>query len=66
MRRRDDAPAPVVVVDVGSVNAALARVEAAGGSVVRPRTEIPSLGYYAYARDPQGNVIGLWEAMTPP
>ena len=38
----------------------------AGGSVVRPRTEIPSLGYYAYARDPQGNVIGLWEAMTPP
>ncbi|HVH00440.1 MAG TPA: VOC family protein [Miltoncostaeaceae bacterium] len=66
MRRRDDAPAPVVVIDVGSVDAALARVEAAGGAVVRPRTEIPSLGYYAYARDPQGNVIGLWEAMTPP
>ena len=66
MRRREDAPAPVVVVDVGSVDAALARVEAAGGSVVRARTEIPSLGYYAYARDPQGNVIGLWEAMTPP
>ena len=30
MRRRDDAPAPVVVIDVGSVDAALGRVEAAG------------------------------------
>jgi hypothetical protein len=64
MRRRDDAPAPVVVMDVGSVDDALARVEAAGGTVVRPKSEIPSMGYYAYARDGQGNVIGLWETMV--
>jgi uncharacterized protein len=64
MRRREDAPAPVVVVEVASVDDGLARIEAAGGAVVRPRTEIPSLGYYAYARDTQGNVIGLWETMV--
>lgn len=64
MRRREDAPAPVVVVEVASVDEGLARIEAAGGAVVRPRTEIPSMGYYAYARDTQGNVIGLWETMV--
>ena len=59
MRRRDDAPAPVLVIEVASVDDGLARVEAAGGAIVRPKTEIPGMGYYAYARDTQGNVIGL-------
>ncbi|HSJ73917.1 MAG TPA: VOC family protein [Miltoncostaeaceae bacterium] len=64
MRRRDDAPAPVLVIEVASVDDGLARVEAAGGAIVRPKTEIPGMGYYAYARDTQGNVIGPWEAMV--
>jgi predicted enzyme related to lactoylglutathione lyase len=27
-------------------------------------TDIPGMGYYADARDPDGNVFGLWEAMV--
>jgi len=64
MQREPDAPAPVPVVGVDSVEDALARVEAAGGAVVRPKAEIPSMGWYAYVRDPEGTVIGLWEAMV--
>jgi uncharacterized protein len=64
MKRPGDAPAPVLVMEVDSIDEHLGKVEAAGGEVVRPKSEVPSMGYYAYVRDGQGNVIGLWETMV--
>ena len=37
------------------------RIEAGGGGVVQPRTEIPSMGAFAYFKDTEGNVVGSWE-----
>jgi hypothetical protein len=62
--RSDEVNVPVLTVDVESIEDTLSSVEAAGGSSVRPRTEIPGMGAYAYFRDTEGNVVGLWE--TPP
>lgn len=64
VQREERTPAPVVTIDVPAIDAALAQVEASGGSVVTPRTEIPGMGAYAYFTDPEGNVVGLWET-TP-
>lgn len=61
MRRSQDTPAPVLTVDVESIDQALKQVQAAGGRVVRERTEIPGMGAYAYFTDPEGNTLGLWE-----
>jgi uncharacterized protein len=61
MRRSQETPAPVITIDVESVDQALKHVEAAGGRVVRPRTEIPGMGAFAYFTDPEGNTLGLWE-----
>ena len=61
-RRTAETPsAPVITIDVDSVDDALKQIESAGGAVVRPRTEIPGLGAFAYFTDPEGNVVGLWE-----
>lgn len=61
-RRNADAPStPVITIDVDSVDDALKQIEAAGGSVVQPRTELPGMGAFAYFTDPEGNVVGLWE-----
>jgi uncharacterized protein len=65
MPRTADAPGPVLVVGVESIEAHLAKVEAAGGAVVRSKTEVPGMGWYAYVGDAQGNVVGLWETMPP-
>jgi uncharacterized protein len=54
--------APVVVIGVGSVDASLARVTEAGGEVLLGKQAIPSVGYSAYVRDPEGNVVGLFES----
>lgn len=45
----------------GSVEDAMGRCDSAGGKVVSPVIEIP-VGRFAYATDPDGNSIGLFEA----
>jgi predicted enzyme related to lactoylglutathione lyase len=51
----------VVTIGVTSIDESLKKVEAEGGSTVQPRTEIPDMGAYAYFKDSEGNVVGLWE-----
>jgi predicted enzyme related to lactoylglutathione lyase len=52
---------PVITVDVPDIDATLQTVERLGGSVVMPKSEIPGMGYFAYFKDPEDNVMGLWE-----
>jgi predicted enzyme related to lactoylglutathione lyase len=60
--RPKEAPHPTFYVSVPSVNAAIKKVEAAGGRVVTPHTPIPGMGAYARIADTEGNVIGLFES----
>ncbi|MBB5791432.1 VOC family protein [Jiangella mangrovi] len=63
MFTRDDArPGPIITLDVPDVDAALATVEQLGGSTVLPKTEVMGMGYAAYFRDTEGNVMGLWQS----
>ena len=61
MKRSADTPSPVLTVGVDSIDDSMKQVEAAGGAVVQPRTEIPGMGAFAYFKDTEGNVLGLWE-----
>ncbi|WP_213956402.1 MULTISPECIES: VOC family protein [unclassified Variovorax] len=43
-----------------SIDAALARIEGAGGQVVSPKFELPqAIGFIAHMRDTEGNEVGL-------
>ena len=64
MQRDDRTPAPVITVDVEDIDKALQQVEAQGGATVTPRTPIPGMGAFAYFKDPEGNVMGLWETTS--
>jgi predicted enzyme related to lactoylglutathione lyase len=60
--RGDDEPrGPVVVIDVPDIEAALARVGELGGAVVTPTMPVGDMGFAAYFRDTEGNVVGLWQ-----
>ena len=63
--RRGDLTAPVVTVDVEDIDEALAQITARGGSVHRGKMEVPGSGWNAYFKDTEGNVVGLWQNMTP-
>ena len=61
MKRAADTPSPVITIEVDGIDDALKKIEAAGGSTVQPRTEMGGMGAFAYFKDSEGNVMGLWE-----
>jgi predicted enzyme related to lactoylglutathione lyase len=60
-REESASPGPVLVVDVPDIDAALEKIGALGGSTVVPKQPVGSMGFTAYVKDPEGNVVGLWE-----
>jgi uncharacterized protein len=62
-QRRPETPAPLIVIQVDSIDESLKKVETEGGTTVTPRTEMAGMGAFAYFKDSEGNVIGLWETL---
>lgn len=55
------ATGPVIVIDVDNIDDALTNIEKLGGSPLVGRTPVGDMGFSAYFKDPEGNVMGLWE-----
>jgi predicted enzyme related to lactoylglutathione lyase len=63
MSRRSDAVRhPVITLDVADIDAALAAVTDAGGSVVVPKQQVGDMGFVAYFADTEGNTMGMWQS----
>lgn len=39
------------------------KIETLGGRVVVPKMEVPSMGWWAMAVDPEGNPFAIWEEL---
>ena len=61
MSRSKETPTPVITIGVDSVEEALKKVEAEGGTVMTPSTPIPGMGAFGYFKDSEGNVMGLFQ-----
>ena len=48
-------------VSVPSVTRFMAKVEKLGGSICRPKTAVPGMGYFAICQDTENNTFALWE-----
>ena len=48
-------------VSVADVDAVAAAVVANGGTILIPRTMIPTVGYLIFFRDPEGNAVGAMQ-----
>lgn len=57
-QRGKNTQAPIVVIQVDSIDETVKKVESAGGIVVSKKMPIPN-GSYARISDSEGNVIGL-------
>jgi uncharacterized protein len=66
MHRSGETPNPVITIGVDAIDDTLKQVESAGGETLVARTPIENMGAFAYFRDPEGNVLGLWEVMGGP
>ena len=48
-------------INVKDIDNLLAKAKDIGGQVYRGKTIIPAMGYYALLKDPDGNIIGLYQ-----
>ncbi len=61
-KREDPTTGTENTIDVDSVDECLARIEAHGGKVVRPKGAVPGVGWLAYCEDTEGNRFGLMQS----
>lgn len=68
VKRMGDVPAEgsavdafVCTVGVENCDAAVAKAVALGGTVALPKAPIPGMGWLAYVKDLDGNIMGLME-----
>jgi predicted enzyme related to lactoylglutathione lyase len=52
---------PVVVVEVEDIVATLETVERLGGTTVSAKQPVGEMGFSAYFKDTEGNLMGLWQ-----
>jgi len=53
---------PVITINVDDLDAALVQVAQHGGKVTRKKESVGDMGFTAYFKDSEGNVVGLWQS----
>ena len=52
----------VCTVGIASVDESVASAQRLGGSVALPKMPVPGIGWLAYVKDPDGNILGLMQS----
>lgn len=60
-QRQPDVDRPVITLAVDDVDAALAAVKQHGGASVGEKLAVGDMGFAAYFKDSEGNLMGLWQ-----
>jgi uncharacterized protein len=61
-RSDGEIPTPLFYIGVDSVDATLEKLRAEGGTVTMPKQAVPSMGWFAVFKDPEGNLFGIWQS----
>lgn len=61
MQREAPYGSPVIVVEVDDIDASLETIEKLGGTTVTARQPVGEMGWSAYFKDPEGNLMGLFQ-----
>ena len=63
MKKQNPGHKPVNYIAVESVEEYSKRIEALGGKIIVPKTEVPGVGWWAFALDPEGNQFAILQEM---
>ena len=61
LQRDTPVGSPVITVDVDDIDTALKHIETLGGTTVVAREPVADMGFAAYFKDSEGNLMGLWQ-----
>jgi predicted enzyme related to lactoylglutathione lyase len=63
MKRQNPEHKPVNYIAVESVDEYVKKIEALGGRVIVPKMEVPGIGWWALALDPEGNQFAIMQSV---
>ena len=52
---------PIVTIDVADIDESLATIGGLGGTTVLAKQAVGDMGFAAYFKDSEGNLMGLWQ-----
>ncbi len=61
MKKQNPAHKPVNYIAVESVDEYAKKIEALGGKILVPKMEVPGMGWWTLALDPEGNQLGIFQ-----
>ncbi len=61
-KRQDPVKNTVITVDASDIESSLKNIEKLGGKVVQKKQAVADMGFTAYFKDSEGNVVGLWQS----
>ena len=61
MRRQHPTHGPVNYIGVESVDAYVRKATGLGADKLMPKTAVKGMGWFAWLKDPEGNVFAIWE-----
>ena len=64
MERQEPFSSTNLVVEVESIEESLKAVNEAGGTTISDREPVGDMGFAAYFKDTEGNLVGLWETAS--
>jgi len=64
MKRQDPVKSPVITIAVQDIEETMKNVKKMGGESIRGKMQVGDMGYAAYFKDTEGNIIGLWQNIS--
>ena len=61
MKKKDPNQPITNSISVERIDNTMVEIERSGGQIVLPKTPIPTVGWFSFFKDPDGNIHGLWQ-----
>jgi len=61
-KRQDPVKNTVITIDVSDIDSSLKSIEKLGGKIVQKKQSVADMGFTAYFKDTEGNIVGLWQS----
>jgi predicted enzyme related to lactoylglutathione lyase len=61
LQRQEPVQSPVITLAVDDIDSALVAIEKNGGAAVGEKVPVGDMGFAAYFKDTEGNLMGLWQ-----
>lgn len=61
LKRNEAVPVPSFAIDVENLEEAIEKVKKSGGVIIKGKTSVGPMGFIAYFKDTEGNILSLWQ-----